>query len=185
MGEKKVVQTIPLWLAVAITVVVGLPLAVFLGDYNIALWVSFITWAEYFALGAKPEVLKLIVPLFPLGSLTMAVFATFTNYSVVYLGWDLLISVTIWIFIWVAIAVYIMRFHPNFWKGSLAYFNGLTMYLALYFANVKPGFGAGPLIGDPLLDPWILWVWVSIAGLFGGFLGWFNLTITFPREVSS
>lgn len=175
MPEQK--QIMPLWLAVGITILVSLPFGLFLGEYNIALWMSFIAWAEYFALGAKPAALKLIFPFFPLGALTMAFFATVNNYFVGNIGWGLNESVTIWIFIWVCIAVYIMKFHPNFMKGSLAYFNGLSMYLCLYFAGVAAGAGAGPLTGNLLLDPWILWIWASIAGIFGGILGWFNVKI--------
>ena len=33
---------VPLWLAVSITVVVSLPFGLWLGDYNLPLWVSFI-----------------------------------------------------------------------------------------------------------------------------------------------
>lgn len=183
MVKEKVVQRVPLWLAVAITVLISLPFGVYLGEYNLALWASFIAWAEYFALGAKADALKLIWPLYPLGALSMALFATFNNYFFVYQGWDLMTSVAIWLFIWVCIAVYIMRFHPNFWKGSLPYFNGISMYLAFYFAGVAAGKGAGPLTGDPLLDPWIMWLWVSFAGIFGGFLGWLNVQITFPKVV--
>lgn len=114
----------------------------------------------------------------------MAIFATFANYFIVYQSWGVIPSVAVWLFIWVAIAVYIMRFHPAFWKGSLAYFNGLSMYLAFYFVGLKGGFGAGPLTGNPLIDPWIMWIWVSIAGIFGAFLGWLNIQITFPKTVS-
>jgi hypothetical protein len=179
----KVIQRIPLWLAVAITVVISVPFGVYLGAYNLALWAAFIAWAEYFALGAKADALKLIWPLYPAGALTMAIFATFANYFIVYQGWNVIGAVVIWIFIWVAIAVYIMRYHPAFWKGSLAYFNGLSMYLAFYFAPIKSGAGAGPLTGNPLIDPWIMWVWVSIAGIFGAFLGWLNIQLTFPKTV--
>jgi len=182
-SAEVIVQRVPLWLAVAITVLISLPFGTLLGKYNLALWVSFIAWAEYFAFGARPSALKLIWTMFPLGALTMAIFATINNYFVVYAGWDILTSVAVWIFIWVAIAVYIMKFHPMFRQGSLAYFNGLSMYLALYFAGVKPGAGAGPLTGDLLIDPWILWVWVSLAGIFGGFLGWLNILLTFPKKV--
>lgn len=38
MGEEKIIQRVPLWLAVAITVLVSLPFGLFLGKYNIALW---------------------------------------------------------------------------------------------------------------------------------------------------
>jgi hypothetical protein len=40
---------IPLWLAVAITVLVSMPFGLWLGKFNVALWCSFIVWAEYFA----------------------------------------------------------------------------------------------------------------------------------------
>ena len=58
---------VPLWLAVSITVVVSLPFGLWLGDYNLALWVSFIVWAEYFVLGGKPAALKIIIPAFLIG----------------------------------------------------------------------------------------------------------------------
>ncbi|PUA33870.1 MAG: hypothetical protein B7O98_00145 [Zestosphaera tikiterensis] len=181
--SEVIVQRVPFWLAVATTVLISLPFGTLLGKYNLALWVSFIAWAEYFALGAKPSALKLIWVPFPLGALTMAIFATINNYFVVYAGWDPLTSVAIWIFIWVAIAVYIMRFHPLLQQGSLPYFNGLSMFLALYFAGVQPGQGAGPLVGNPLIDPWILWLWCTLAGIFGGILGLINVALTFPKKV--
>jgi len=182
--KVRIIQRIPLWLAVAITVLISLPFGIFLGPYNLALWASFIAWAEYFAFGAKPEALKLIWTLYPLGALVGgAIFAVFNNYFVAYLGWNLVLSVALWLFIWVAIMVYIMKYSQFFWKGSLAYFNGLSMYLAFYFVGLKPGQGAGPLIGNPLIDPWILWIWCSLAGIFGGFLGWLNIQLTFPKVV--
>ncbi|RLF67166.1 MAG: hypothetical protein DRN30_00550 [Thermoplasmata archaeon] len=182
--STKTKETIPLWLAIAITVLFSLPFGTLLGKYNLALWASFIAWAEYFALGAKPEALKYIWILFPLGAFWMAMFATFV--ALVPIG-GTLTTVAVWIFVWVAVAAFVMRFHPMFQKGSLPYFNGLSMYLALYFglyangANI--GAGQGPIVGNPVVDAWILFVWASLAGIFGGFLGWFNIAITFPRPV--
>jgi len=182
--KVEVIQRVPLWLAVAITVLISLPFGVYLGDYNLALWASFIAWAEYFALGAKASALKPIWVMFPLGALTMAIFATFV--ALFPLG-DIVVTVAVWIFVWVAIAVFIMRFHPLFQQGSLAYFNGLSMYLALYFGlyahGAASGAGQGPLTGNPLADAWILWIWASLAGIFGGFLGWLNIQLTFPKVV--
>ncbi len=187
MGEQKVIQRVPLWLAVAITVLISLPFGVYLGVYNLALWASFIAWAEYFAFGAKPEALKPIFINFPFGALTMAIFATFNAYFIG-MGWDPILSTAVWIFVWVAIAVYIMKFIPILAQYSLAYFNGLSMYLALYFGlylgGAAPGVGQGPIIGDPFADPWILWVWTSLAGIFGGILGYINILLTFPKTVS-
>ena len=50
------------------------------------------------------------------------------------------------------------------------------------FAGLKPGFGAGPLTGNPFVDPWILWIWVVLAAVLGSVLGWFNILITFPKK---
>ena len=65
--QEETRDTIPMWLAVAITVVVSLPFGVWLGNWNIPIWASFIVWAEYFALGAKPAALKTMVPAYTLG----------------------------------------------------------------------------------------------------------------------
>ncbi|BDR91053.1 DUF1097 domain-containing protein [Vulcanisaeta souniana] len=181
--EYKVVQRVPFWLAVALTVVISIPFGVFLGPFNIALWSSFIAWAEYFAFGAVYKALKYIYTLFPLGALWGAISATFVNYFVTYLHSNLILNVVIWLFIWVAIMVYIMKYHQNFTKYSLAYFNGLSMYLAFYFAHIGPGVGGGPLTGNPLIDPWILWVWCYLSAILGGFLGWLNVQLTLPKKV--
>ena len=63
--DVETVQTkdrIPLWLAVAITVVVSLPFGIWLSRWNLPIWVSFIVWAEYFALGAKAQALSRSCP---------------------------------------------------------------------------------------------------------------------------
>lgn len=184
MGEEKIIQRVPLWLAVAITVLVSLPFGLFLGKYNIALWASFVVWAEYFALGGKVEGFKYILVSYPIGALSMAIFAVINNYFTIQLKWNPNISVAVWIFIWVAIAVYIMNFNDIFEKGSLPYFNGLSMYLAFYFSGLKSGFGAGPLTGNPFIDPWILWIWIVLAAILGSILGWFNVLITFPKKIT-
>jgi len=180
-GEK-VVQRVPLWLAVAITVVISIPFGVYLGPYNLALWASFIAWAEYFAFGAIPKALKPIALLFPFGAFWGALSAFFINLTVINYGWNVVGSVALWLFIWVAIMVYLLKI-PFIANYSLAYFNGLSMYLALYFAQVKSGLGAGPLTGNPYIDPWILWIWISLAGIFGGILGFINVLLTFPKKV--
>jgi len=62
VSQKAFRDTIPLWLAVAITVLVSMPFGLWLGKWNFALWAAFIVWAVYFALGAKPAGIKLILP---------------------------------------------------------------------------------------------------------------------------
>ena len=70
--ETETKNTIPLWLAVAITVCVSLPFGIWLGKLNLALWAAFIVWAEYFILGAKPSALKIMVPAYILGVVGVA-----------------------------------------------------------------------------------------------------------------
>ena len=188
--ETQVVFRVPLWISVPIVVLISLVASsLTLGLYALALWSSFIAWAEYFALGAKPDALKPIWLLFPLGALTMALFALFNHIFVLNFGWNPWVSVAVWLFIWVLIAVYIMKFHPIF-QYSLPYFNGLSMFLALYFGiytaggfSCPVGVGCGPVTGNPYIDPWILWIWISLSGIFGGFLGWLNIQLSFPKVV--
>lgn len=185
MSEEST-NRVPLWLAVGITATLSVPFGTLMGVYSIPVWASFIAWAEYFTFGSSPNQLKWIYGLFPLGALTMAVFASVNNYFVDVLGMNLVVSSTIWLFILVSAATYLLTRIPQGMDKSLAYFNGLSMFLVLYFAGIVggPGTGGGPLISGDLawlVNPWIYWVWISLAGVFGGFLGWFNILITFPK----
>jgi hypothetical protein len=187
--ETKIKETIPLWLAVAITVVVSLPFGLYLdnisGDLqlmNLPLWVAFIVWAEYFALGAKPDALLKIVPSFVLAViLTAAIMWAYVwlndqivaNWKDAPEGTALAIA----LFIGIGAMVYIMRFWPVLQAGSLPYFNGISMLLGVYFTSSIP---AGT---EPYLAPWIAAIMTILGGLLGAFLGWFNVTITFPHEV--
>ena len=173
---------IPFWLAVALTAIFFLPLTMFLGKYNIPLWVSFIVWAEYFVFGAKlKEVGALVLPCFPAGAVICA------------LGWVASFALVpkipanggLWAYwigfgIFVGFLVKLMDFVPVFQKGSLAYFNGMTMTIAVLFTGSYPA-----LSTHPLMQPVLAGIWTIIAGLFGLFLGWFNMTITFPKVVEA
>jgi hypothetical protein len=183
--EPEPVERVPIWLAVAITALLSVPFGTLLGVYSIPVWASFIAWAEYFTFGSTPDQLKWIYGLFPLGALTMAVFGTINNYFVDVVGLDLVASSAVWLFVMVALATYLLKRIPQGMDKSLAYFNGLSMFLVLYFAGISggPGTGGGPLVNGDLawlVNPWIRWLWISLAGVFGGFLGWFNILITFP-----
>lgn len=185
MSETETTR-IPIWLAVGITATLSVPFGTLMGVYSIPVWASFIAWAEYFTFGATSDQLKWIYGLFPLGAATMAVFATVNNYFVNVLGMNLIVSSTIWILVFVSAATYLLTKIPRGMEKSLAYFNGLSIFLALYFAGIPggPGTGGGPLISGDLawlVNPWVYWLWASLAGVFGAFLGWFNILITFPK----
>lgn len=188
--ETETKETIPLWLAVAITVVVSLPFGLYLTKwsgglnlYNLPLWVAFIVWAEYFALGAKPSALKTLIPSFILGvaltSLTMAANKYLTDAMPGDWTEGANLSLAISLFVGVGAMVYIMRFWSVLQAGSLPFFNGISVLLGVYFTNSIP---AGT---DPYIAPWMAGVVAIAAGMLGAALGWFNIAITFPHNVAT
>lgn len=179
-------NTVPLWLAVAITVCVSLPFGIWLGVYSLPIWASFIVWAEYFALGAKPSALKVMVPAYILGVVVAAIIMT--AYALLskalgdtklYTSTDLALFAAC--FVGFCIFIYAMKWFPVTQVGTLPFFNGISMGLGVYFtgAFVKP-FGTDI---DPTLLPAIAAVGAILAGLLGAFLGWFNVAILFPRPI--
>jgi len=187
MADIKTKETIPFWLAVGITAIIFLPLTIFLGKFNIPLWVSFIVWAEFFTFGATVKKAgKFILLAFPAGAAICALgfIASFSlSAALPGLGgpsgsgmWGM------WIGFGVAVCVlvYVMKFSKVFSEGSLAYFNGMTMMIAVLFTNSFPK-GAEMTIQ---MNTVIACLWTIVAGYFGLFLGWFNMAITFPRKVA-
>lgn len=174
-------ETIPLWLAVAITVLISVPFSLWLGAFNFAVWCSFIVWAEYFALGAKPAALKTIIPSFAysavLTGLTLAAIPLLAFLPSLVTPGDLAVMVAL--FVGVAFMVYSMRWAKVFEDGSLPFFNGISMVLAIYFTGSYPQIVSGPL--TPL---WAA-AWAILMAIFGGLLGVFNVWLTFPKKVES
>jgi len=181
-------NTIPLWLAVAITVVVSLPFGLWLKEWNVPLWAAFVVWAEYFALGAKPDALKIMVPAYILGVigavlvliLMVALQKAIPDVKLVS-ATDVAIAIAF--FIGFCVLVYAMKWFPVTQTGTLPFFNGISIGLATYF--VFPIFAkyGGLDFGSDYLIPVITGIPAILAGLLGAFLGWFNIVILFPREV--
>ena len=173
-------ETIPLWLAVGITVVVSVPFTLWLGTYNLAVWVSFIVWAEYFALGAKPAALRTILPSFAysaiLTGLTLAAIPLLGFLPSLVAPGDLAVALAL--FVGVCFMVYSMRWAKVFADGSLPFFNGISMVLAVYFTSSFPQIGVAPG-----LAPIFAAVWTILLGAFGAARGVFNVWLTFPRPV--
>jgi hypothetical protein len=173
-------DTVPLWLAVGITVVVSIPFTLWLGIYNMAVWCSFIVWAEYFALGAKPAAIKTILPSFAysaaLTGLSLAAIPLFSFLPSLVTPGDLAVAVAL--FIGVCFMVFSMKWTKVFQEGSLPFFNGISMVLAVYFTS------SFPQIGVPAgVAPLFAAAWTILLGAFGCALGVFNVWLTFPRKV--
>ena len=173
---------IPLWLASAITVVASLPFGLWLGDYNLPLWASFIVWAEYFQLGARPAILRTIVPAYLIG-VVGAVAITTGNALLERLIPEAMIvspddvAAFVSFFVGFCVLIYAMRWMRPTRTGTLPFFNGISMTLGVLFTGAfEPAVGPGI---DPALLPMVAGVGAALAGLLGAFLGWFNVTIMF------
>lgn len=177
MSEQKTKETIPFWLAVAIVTIATLPTVLYPGHWKIPLWAAFALWAAYFALGAKPSVIfGLIVPCFFWGSfwttLALWLWGIMAVNGVIP---DVAPYITFLVFI--SILVWGMKLWKGFGQGALAVFLGVSMTIAIYVTGFFPG------NGNYLADPWISHLWALLTATFGGFLGWINIIITFPRKV--
>ena len=181
-AAKKIVQRIPLPWAVSLTVVFALPFGLFLGNFNFPLWVAFIVWAEYFVFGATPSSWKLVFPSIPAGAISAALWMATNAVLSGFMGGQLggFLALAIGNLIWVTALLYAIQRVPTLSKGTLAVFNGLTLFLAVYFTGSVPEVG-------PMANPyWVIvlaFIWTTLVAYFGWFLGWLNIAITFPKEV--
>jgi hypothetical protein len=172
---------VPLWLASALTVVFSLPFGLWLGKFNFTLWCSFIVWAQYFALGATRKA----VPVILLNFAYTAILTGATLTLVPYLDFipDLLtpgdIATAIAFFLAVAFMVYSMNWSPLFQEGSLPFFNGISMALAVYYS------GQFPHLGPDALQPIVAAGWASAMGVFGIVLGMLTVVAQLPVRRSA
>ena len=173
-------ERVPLWLAVAVTGFFAMPLSLWLGEDNFTLWCAFIVWAQYFALGAKVEALKIIYPSFiyaaVLTSLLLMLLPLLGGLPSLVSEGDL--AVTLLLSAGFGVAVYSMKWSETLQQGSLPFFNGITMTLAIYFTKSYP-----VLVQSFPLEI-SAGIWTILMGLFGGLLGVFNIYLTFPKAVS-
>ena len=158
VGTVTTRDRIPLWLAVAITVVVSLPFGIWLSRWNLPIWVSFIVWAEYFALGAKAAALIKIVPAYLSGVAVASAIMTFyvwltKEFGTTYWVKPTDLALIVAAFVGFCIFIFAMKYIP-FWRdNTLPFFNGVSMGLAVYFtgAFVHPF----PAVVSVYALPWI------------------------------
>lgn len=175
---------IPLPWAASLMLLLVLPLTFYLGVWNLPLWVAFIVWAEYFALGAKLSTWKVILPSLPFGALVGALWcasATYLSQFIEpYVGslHSVYLAYAISNLFWVTLIVYGCQWTEAFQKGTLAVFNGFTLQLAVYFSGSLPKIesidGSYEIIAASFF-------WAVALAYFGWFLGWFNAVLMFPR----
>jgi hypothetical protein len=196
--ETETKNTIPLWLAVAITVCVSLPFGIWLDKLNLALWAAFIVWAEYFILGAKPSALKIMVPAYILGVVGVAIIGLLYTFVSKTLGTGKVLdfglqtltndNVALYVsfFVGFCILIYAMKYMPVTLTGTLPFFNGISIFLGVYFTGTFMGwFKDFNVSADMMGYAVVVFAAISaiLAGLLGAVLGWFNVVIMFPREV--
>lgn len=175
---QKIVQRIPLPWAVALTVAISLPFGLFLEQFNLPLWVCFIVWAEYFALGANIGTIKLVGPSIPAGAAAAALWMATSTLVIAITGAPLIVGLLVGNFIWVTALLYLIPRVPALTQGTLAVFNGLSLFLAVYFTSSIPK--VGPMDNAY----WVIlltFVWTTISAYIGWFLGWLNIWLTFPK----
>ena len=143
-------------------------------------------WAEYFQLGARPAVLRTIVPAYLIG-VGGAVAITTGNALLERLIPDATIvsagdgATFISFFVGFCILIYAMRWMTPARSGVLPFFNGVSVTLGVLFTGAFET-AAGPGV-DELLLPVVAGVGAALAGLLGAALGWFNVAIMFSRSV--
>jgi len=171
-------QRVPLPWAVALTVAVALPFGLFLNQFSLPLWVCFIVWAEYFMLGAKPDTWKIVFPSIAAGGLTGALWMATSTLITSVASTPVIVGLLVGNFIWVTALLYLMPRSATLTTGTLAVFNGLALFLAVYFTGSVPGVG-------PMDNPyWVItlaFLWMVVAAYVGWFLGWLNIMLTFPK----
>ena len=197
--ETETRNTIPLWLAVAITVVVSLPFGIWLGKVNLPLWAAFIVWAEYFVLGGKPSALKIMVPVYILGVVGGAIIATLYMVLGKVVGTGVILdfglqkltndnlALYVAFFVGFCVLIYGMKWMAvTGGAGTLPFFNGVSVFLGVFFTGTALGwFKDFNVTGDMALyiAPTFAAISAILGGMLGAALGWFNVAILFPREV--
>ncbi|SDO87069.1 DUF1097 domain-containing protein [Desulforhopalus singaporensis] len=174
------IPRVPFPWAVTLVVILSLPLTFYLGRFNFPVWVCFIVWAEYFTLGGTPKTARLILPSLPFGAIFGVLWvATAIFYTNITDHPQNLFVGLIFGSLWITLLVYLIPKSSIFSEGMLAVFNGLTIFLAVYFTKSIPDIG-------PMENPyWSItnaFIWSMAMSYVGWFFGLLNIFFTFPRK---
>ena len=181
--EKK--ERMPMWLAVAITVVAILPAGLWLDEFSLPLWIVFAVWAEYFAFGGTLKGARTLAPAFLAGAGVALVVQSFAVFLINLFGDVQLVvpgdvGIFVAYFIGFCVFVWIMKFFTVLQGGSLAYFQGIALTLGSIFT------GQGAAWVGHSTNSYVLLIGatiVAVVACFTGILiGWFNLALVGAKE---
>lgn len=164
--RKPPVEIVASLLAVT-TIFISLP------PYNLPPWAIFISWAGTFAAGGpKPEVLKKIWPVMPIGSITaFLIVLGFDWASHVYSGTSFLIAQCVILFCLNAGQMLLARV-PGL---GLGFIPGMFFGFASFFATFYGGFGPNP--HSPVAA---LWAVIAMNAL-GPLYAWLTVRFSAPH----
>jgi hypothetical protein len=184
--EKK--ERMPLWLAVAITVVIALPLGLWLKDFSLPLWIVFAVWAEYFAFGGTLKGASTLIPAFLSGALVAGLVQSFAVLLIKAFGDTHLVSAGdvgffVSYFIGFCVFVWAMNFFKTLQGGSLAYFQGIALTLGAIFTGQGAAYvGHSGNSYVLILGSMIVAVLACFAGVL---IGWINIALNGVKEASA
>ncbi|MDR1799985.1 MAG: hypothetical protein LBR19_08945 [Bifidobacteriaceae bacterium] len=185
-------ERMPMWLAIAITVVCSIPFGAWLDKFSLPLFVSFTVWGLYFLFGANIQgAVKVIIPCFiagGFGALLVQMFAmalvkafgsdfvsSFFNSKLDKADWGIVIAY----FIGFCVVVGSMAFVPLFQKGTLPFYTGIALSLGVIFFGQAIGLGSAWL-GEPT-NTFVLaissYIHCVVAMILGCGLGWLSVTL--------
>jgi Protein of unknown function (DUF1097) len=149
------------------TIFISLP------PWNLPPWAIFISWAGTFAAGGpRPEVLRKIWPVMPVGSLTaFLIVLAFAWASHHYAGTSFLIAQCVILFCLNAGQMLLARI-PGL---GLGFVPGMFFGFASYFATFFGGFGPSPH------DPVAALVAVVLMNALGPLYAWLNVKLAAPH----
>ncbi|MBK5252948.1 MAG: DUF1097 domain-containing protein [Peptostreptococcaceae bacterium] len=140
---------------------------------GIPLWAIFIGWAEYFALGAKPELFKTALPsLFPgailasvcLWGMSLSAFASWGMWNAVF---------------WITLTVFLLMVTLNIPQCNIGLvgFNSFTavFIIATIGPTAYPTWGCGAIISGS--------IWVVMSIIIGYVFGYLSILLQFPKKV--
>lgn len=181
--DKK--ERMPLWLAVAITVVLVMPLGLWLDEFSLPLWIVFCVWAEYFAFGGSLKGARTLFPAFLAGvvaaglvqSLATALVDWFGDAHLVTAG-DLGILVAY--FIGFCVVVWAMKLFAVVQGGSLAYFQGIALTLGAIFTGQGAAYVGHATNGYALIVGAM--VIALVSAFVGCLIGWINIWLNGAKQ---